>query len=170
MEWEGRFHSKHREAVMTAKRLKEFLDEEGVRYKTIKHDLTYTTAEAAASAHVSGHMVAKTVILELDGGMVMAVIPAHAHVDLAVMKDAMNARSLELVSERALEPEFPGCDLGALPPFGNLYGMPVYIDPELAECEEIAFNAGSHTELIRMAYQDFERLVHPKVLLLAAHT
>lgn len=155
---------------MTTKRLKEFLDKEGVHYKTIEHDLTYTTAEAAAMAHVSGHMVAKTVILELDGCMVMAVIPAHAHVDLAVMKEAMNARALELVTERALEPRFPGCDLGALPPFGNLYGMAVYIDPELTEREEIAFNAGSHTELVRMAYRDFERLVKPQVLLLATHT
>ena len=153
---------------MPAQKLRDFLNEHGVKYATIIHSPAFTAQEIAASAHVPGKELAKTVMVELDGKMAMAVLPASHKVNLDELREAAGASQLKLACEKEFADLFPGCEIGAMPPFGNLYNMDVYVAPALAEDEFIAFNAGSHTELIRLAYADFERLVQPKVIEFAA--
>jgi Ala-tRNA(Pro) deacylase len=153
---------------MPVKKLKEFLDSNKVKYVSISHSAAYTAQEIAASAHVPGKELAKTVMVKVDGKMAMAVLPASCKVDLLHLKDAVGAASVELAGEREFRDMFPGCETGGMPPFGNLYGVDVYVSAKLAEDQEIAFNAGSHTELLKLAYKDFERLVKPKVIHFAA--
>lgn len=148
---------------MPVKKLKDFLDNQKIKYVTVTHSPTYTAQEIAASAHIPGKELAKTVMVKIDGKMAMAVLPASCKVDFDLLKKAAQADRIELASEKEFKDLFPECELGAMPPFGNLYGMEVFVADTLAEDEEIAFNAGSHTELIRLAYRDFERLVKPKV-------
>ncbi len=149
---------------MPVRKLKEFLDSNKIKYVSIKHSLAYTAQEIAASAHIRGKELAKTVMVSLDGKTAMAVLPASYRVDLERLKKAAGASKIELLTEKDFKDMFPECEVGAMPPFGNLYGMEVYVAASLAEDDEIAFNAGSHTELIRVAYKDFERMVKPKVL------
>ena len=153
---------------MPVKKLKEFLDSNQVKYVTISHSAAYTAQEIAATAHVPGKELAKTVMVKVDGKMAMAVLPASFKVDLEHLKNAAGAKSVELAGEREFRDMFPGCETGGMPPFGNLYGMDVYVSGKLAEDAEIAFNAGSHTELVKLAYKDFDRLVKPKVVHFAA--
>ena len=153
---------------MPAKKLKEFLDSEKVKYVTIGHSVAYTAQEIAASAHIPGQELAKTVVVKLDGEMVLAVLPATARVDLELLRKASGAKSAELARENEFAGIFPGCELGAMPPFGNLYGLEVFVAQRLTEDEQIAFNAGTHIELIQLSYADFERLVRPRVLKLSA--
>ena len=148
---------------MPAKRLKEFLDGHHVKYVAMMHSTAYTAQEIAASAHVPGKELAKTVIVRIDGKMAMAVLPASFKVNFERLREAAGAERVELASEKEFQDAFPGCEVGAMPPFGNLYGMEVYASQALAEDEEIAFNAGSHTELIRLSYKDFEELASPRV-------
>jgi len=155
--WKG-FH------IMPVKKLKDFLDQQKVKYVCISHSPAYTAQEVAASAHVSGKDMGKTVIMKLDGKTAMAVLPAHRKIVLQDLRDVTGADQVRFASEQEFQALFPDCETGAMPPFGNLYGMDVYVAPGLAEEEEIAFNAGSHTEVIKMAYRDFETLVKPKVL------
>lgn len=147
---------------MPVKKLKEFLDKEGVKYVAITHSPAYTAQEIAASAHIPGQDLAKTVIVTLDGRMAMAVLPASYRIDFDLLKDATGAAKVELATEKEFKDMFPGCEVGAMPPFGNLYGMDVYVAETLAEDDEIAFNAGSHAELVKLDYADFDRLVRPK--------
>lgn len=148
---------------MPAQKLKEYLDRNGIRYRTITHSKAYTAQEVAESAHVSGRELAKTVIVRLDGKMAMAVLPTSRHVDLDELRGATGVERASLCTEHEFRNTFPGCELGAMPPFGNLWGVPVFVAEDLREDEEIAFNAGSHTELVQMRYEDFERLVRPRV-------
>lgn len=155
---------------MSATRLREFLDENGVKYEEIRHRAAYTAQEVAASAHVPGRDMAKTVVVKVDGRLALAIVPAAERVDVIRLKDAAHAASVTIAVEQDFRTAFPECELGAMPPFGNLYGVPVYVDAHLAEDERIAFNAGSHTEVMRLAYKDFEKLVHPTVVpLTVAH-
>lgn len=155
---------------MPARKVKEFLDSHKIKYVSIKHSEAFTAQEIAASAHISGKELAKTVMVSLDGKMAMTVLPASDRVDLDRLKEAAGARQIELLVEKDFKDRFPDCEVGAMPPFGNLYEMDVFVSESLAEDEEIAFNAGSHTELIRMAYKDFERLVRPRVLQFSSKT
>src|SRR3990172_6623236 len=152
-----------KEIVMPAKRLKEFLDGHQVKYVAMMHSPAYTAQQIAASAHVPGKELAKTVIVRIDGKMAMAVLPASFKVNFERLRAAAGPERVELASEKEFQDAFPGCEVGAMPPFGNLYGMEVYASQALAEDEEIAFNAGSHTELIRLSYKDFEELASPRV-------
>jgi Ala-tRNA(Pro) deacylase len=154
---------------MPVQRLKDFLDEHQVKYVVISHSRAFTTQEIAAATHIPGRDLAKTVIVEIDGKMAMAVLPGSQKVDLELLRDAVGAERVGLAKEEAFKDRFPECDLGAMPPFGNLYGMPVYVADSLTEDEEIAFNAGSHTQLVKMAYRDFERLVQPEVMRFAVN-
>jgi len=149
---------------MPVAKLKEFLDANGVKYVSISHSQAFTAMEVAESAHVQGKEMAKTVILNVDGRLRMAVLPAIQKVDLELLRRELGAASVELALEQEFRSDFPGCEVGAMPPFGNLFGLEVLVEPRLAADREIAFNAGSHTELIRMAYQDFERLVRPRLV------
>jgi len=153
---------------MPVKQLKEFLDSKNIKYITISHSPAYTAQAIAASAHVSGKELAKTVMVKVDGKMAMAVLPASYQVDFDLITEAVGARKIELASEAEFKDLFPECEVGAMPPFGNLYHMDVFVAARLAEDDEIAFNAGSHTELIRLSFRDFEQLVKPKVLAFSA--
>jgi len=148
---------------MPAKKVAQFLDSQKVKYVLIKHSPAFTAQEIAASAHIPGRELAKTVMVKLDGEMAMAVLPASYRVDFNGLKKVTGAKKIELASENEFQRLFPQCEIGAMPPFGNLYDMPVYVAQPLAEDEEIAFNAGSHAELMKLHYADFEKLVEPKV-------
>jgi Ala-tRNA(Pro) deacylase len=152
---------------MPIRQLKQLLDDRGVKYVTVRHSPAYTAQEVAASTHISGYEIAKTVIVKVDGRIAMAVIPAPLHVDLRQLKELIGADDLTLASESEFRMLFPECEAGAMPPFGPLYGMDTYVAARLADDEYIAFNAGTHTELIRMRYRDFARLADPKVLAFA---
>jgi Ala-tRNA(Pro) deacylase len=147
---------------MPARKLIKFLENNHIEYSTILHPPVYTAQEIAASAHVPGKELAKTVMVKINGKMAMAVVPASDKVDFKGLKKAAGAEKVELASEEEFKNMFPECDIGAMPPFGNLYEMEVFVDDHLSVDEEIAFNAGSHDELIKMTYRDFERLVHPR--------
>jgi len=149
---------------MPVKKLKEFLDKEKIKYVSIVHSTAYTAQEVAASAHIPGKELAKTVIVQLDGEMAMAVLPANRKIILQDLREVTGADQVKFVAEEDFKMKFPECEPGAMPPFGNLYGMEVYAATALGENEAIAFNAGSHTEVIKLAYKDFERLVKPKVV------
>ena len=144
--------------------LKEFLDSRGVKYVSIKHSLAYTAQEVAASAHVSGKEMVKTLVVKLDGKQALVALPANEKADLTHIKEATGAKSAELATEQEFGSRFPGCDVGAMPPFGNLYGMDTYVTESLTRDREIAFNAGTHTEVIRLSYADYERLATPGVI------
>lgn len=146
---------------MPVEKLKEFLDEKNVKYVTIQHSKAYTAQEVAASAHIPGKEVAKTVIVKIDGDMAMAVLPASYSVDFDQLKQVTGASTVELATEDEFKDRFPDCDVGAMPPFGRLYEMQTFMAASLAEDEQIAFNAGSHTELIRMSFSDYQRLANP---------
>ena len=148
---------------MPARKLKEFLDRENIKYIVIFHSRSYTAQEAAEYAHISGKNLAKTVIVRVDGRMAMAVLPAPEHIDLELLKGATGTTDITLAAEADFKDQFPGCEAGAMPPFGNLYDMDVYVEEALTEDNRIAFNAGSHVELIELSYQDFERLVKPRI-------
>jgi Ala-tRNA(Pro) deacylase len=153
---------------MPVKKLIDFLDSKKIRYICIKHSPAYTAQEIAASAHIPGREVAKTVMVKIDGKMAMAVLPATFQVDFELLRKASGGSKVELASESEFKDIFPKCEIGAMPPFGNLYEMEVFVAETLAEDEEIAFNAGSHTELIKLAYRDFELAVEPKVVKFSA--
>ncbi len=154
---------------MPVKKLKDFLDDHGVKYVSIAHSKAYTAQEIAAKTHIPGKDMAKTVMVRLDGKMAMAVLPASYKVDFHLLKKASGATEVELATETEFKDMFPECELGAMPPFGNLYGIEVFAAQTLAEDDEIVFNAGSHTELIKLAYTDFENLVKPKLLKFSTH-
>lgn len=154
---------------MQLSKLRSFLDSHHVKYLVISHSLAYTAQGVAALAHVSGKQLAKTVIVKIDGVLAMAVLPASLHVDLDRLRKLTGAQAVELASESEFKDAFPDCETGAMPPFGNLYDMPVYADSSLAECEEITFSAGTHRELVRMNWDDMLHLVNPTVDELAYH-
>ena len=149
---------------MPAKKLKEFLDSHKVKYVTISHSPAYTAQAIAESAHIPGKELAKTVIVKIGNNFAMAVAPASFSVNLRHLQDSIGSEQIDLASEPEFKDLFPDCEVGAMPPFGNLYDMEVYVAEQLTEDEEIAFNAGSHTELVRLSYKDYENLVKPKVV------
>jgi Ala-tRNA(Pro) deacylase len=155
---------------MPVGKLKKFLDEKGAKYVVISHAPAYTAQEIAALAHIPGKQLAKTVMVKIDGRIAMAVLPASYVVDFDRLKAAAGASEVTLASEDEFRSLFPESEVGAMAPFGNLYDMAVFADESLAEDEEIAFNAGSHKELFRMAYKEFETLVKPKVVGFAKKT
>lgn len=148
---------------MLAKTLTNFLDERKVNYETISHSPAVTASGVAQAAHIPGGMLAKTVMVYIDRIMAMAVLPANHRVRLDDLRDLTGADDVRLAHEDDFKRRFPDCEEGAMPPFGNLYGMATYVSPLLAAQKEIAFNAGSHTEIIKMKWADYERLANPLV-------
>lgn len=149
---------------MPVKKLKDYLDDNKVKYITISHSNAFTALEVAASAHVPGKQLAKTVMVKIDGKMTMVVLPSAYKVDFDLLKNATDAKQIELASEEEFTMLFPSCEIGAMPPFGNLYNMKVYVAETLTKSEEISFAAGLNSELIKLNYQDFEKLVQPIVI------
>src|SRR6185295_9470864 len=149
---------------MPVKKLKQFLDENQVKYLCISHSKAYTAQEVAQSAHVPGRAMAKVVIVKLDGELAMAVLPTNRKVVLQDLRDVTGSDQVRFATEEEFKDRFPDCEIGAMPPFGNLYGMEVFAAESLAAAGEIAFNAGSHEEIIKLDYADFERLVQPNLM------
>ncbi len=149
---------------MYGERIIQYLYNNHIRYNIISHPASYTAQGTAHSAHISGKQIAKTVIIKIDGVAKMMVIPGNLRVNLHMLKSIFWANRVELVSEDELKALFPDCEIGGMPPFGNLYGIDVYVARELTKDNEIAFNAGNHRELIKMNYNDFARMVHPNVM------
>lgn len=144
-------------------RLTTYLRANGVPFGVQHHPLAYTAHEVAASEHVLATQMAKVVMVVADGVLVMLVVPASRKVDQAATAATLDVQDVRLAGEHEFQHAFPDSDLGAMPPFGNLYGIRVYVDRELAHDEVIVFNAGTHTETISCTFADFERLVKPVV-------
>jgi Ala-tRNA(Pro) deacylase len=149
---------------MSAKSLTAYLDKNQVSYTTITHTPAFTAQEIADSAHVPGGELAKTVMVKLDDRIVEAVLPATHQLDLESFRTSTGAEKVELATETEFEDYFPDCEVGAMPPCGNIYGVDVYMSPSLKSGRLILFNAGSHSELISMLYKDYEKLVHPSIV------
>jgi len=149
---------------MPVQKLIELLDSHQIKYTVLTHSVAYTAQGVAALTHTPGKELAKTVIVDLDGALAMAVLPASGAVNVSELRAATGAKTVTLAKESEFKDWFPDCETGAMPPFGNLYGMRVFVDESLTFDKGIAFNAGSHRELMRLAYADFEKLVKPTVL------
>jgi Ala-tRNA(Pro) deacylase len=154
---------------MTCKILKHFLDGQNVKYITTNHSRAYTAQEIAASAHVSGNDFAKVVMLKADEEMTMAVLPASDKVDLKSLRQLLGVRNVYFTDENDFQDRFPGCEVGAMPPFGNLYGIRVVLAHTFCDSKTISFNSGLHTEIIQMDYDDYIRLVNPEIMDLTRH-
>lgn len=148
---------------MPATVLREYLVQNHARYVTIPHSPAITAQEVAASAHIPGRKIAKTVMVKVDGDLAMVVLPANRRVDLHRVQQAARARFVRLANEEEFAGLFRDCELGAMPPLGDLYGLDVYAARELTEDDSIAFNAGTHAELIELPYAEFRRLARPLV-------
>ena len=148
---------------MPVKKLKEYLDTHMIKYITIDHSPAYSAREVASSTFVPRREFAKCVMVKADDRIAMTVLPASRHVDLEKLATAAGSRNVRLASEREFEKLFPGCETGAMPPFGNLYGLDTYVDATLEQDDEISFNAGTHTQVIRLAFDDYEKLVKPTI-------
>jgi Ala-tRNA(Pro) deacylase len=149
---------------MLTQRVQQLLDAGGTGYGVLSHREVFTAQEVAETSHVSGRRLAKVLIAkERDGRYLMVVLPAPCRVDLAAVRDAASTRRLSLATEAELAGLFPDCDTGAMPPFGNLYNLPVYVDACFSRDGDFFFQAGNHQEVVRIRYEEFERLAHPVV-------
>jgi len=149
---------------MSEPRLQQYLHAHGIGFETIHHARTITAQDTAHSVHVDDAELAKSVMVKLGGRMAMVVLGADKRLDLTALSRATGQAPALLAEEREFAVLFPDCELGAMPPFGNLYGIDVYVDDALSQDHEIAFNAGSHTEVMRIPFALFEQLVHPRRL------
>jgi len=145
------------------KRLQNYLDSHNIPYEVVSHPTAYTAHDVAETLHVSANMFAKVVIVKADERLLMVVLPASWKVDFKQLKDVLRAENVRLATEYEFAQLFPDCDIGSMPPFGNLYGIEVYVDELLTRDEEILFEAGTHAGAIKLRYKDFAELVHPKV-------
>ena len=141
---------------MVNQRLKDFLDENRVTYKVAAHSEVYTAQEIAQALHVPGKELAKVVMIKAGQRFIMTVLPASLKIDLALLKETLGEKEIRLATEGEFQNLFPGCEVGAMPPFGNLYGLDVYVERSLAEDEEIFFQAGNHIESIKMKCKDYQ--------------
>lgn len=145
-------------------RLEEMLDREKISYEIYCHPQAFTAQGVAAVQHIPGRTMAKVVILKVDGSHIMAVLPASRSVDFDTVQTELRAKEVSLATEEEFVSLFPECEIGAMPPFGNLFGLPVYVDPLLEKNDTIYFNAGSHKQTMRLKYDDFKNLVKPRVV------
>lgn len=155
--------------MAVSKTLAAFLKERKIAHKSLKHPVVYTAQEIAAAQHVPGKQLAKCVLVKHDNGFHLAVLPAIHLIDLPKLKKLLKAKQLKLASESDIKRLFPDSEVGAMSPFGNLYGVPVIVDKALADCAEMVCNAGSHTTTMKLRYKDFEKLAKPKVSAFGLH-
>jgi len=144
-------------------RLEEMFTKSGTRYELFEHPLAISAQRVAQAEHVPGASEAKVVIVRVGGHDMMAVLPATHRVDLEKLKILLEAEQAQIVDERILRGLFPDCEVGAMPPFGHLYGLPVLLDRSFRNRAKIVFNAGSHTEAIRMQYEDYVKFANPLI-------
>ena len=147
-----------------AKRLRELLEKAKIAYEVYNHPLAYTAQEIAERQHFSGNEMAKVVMLRVDGELVMAVITGNQKIHLMTARENLGAREVRLATEDEFLSRFPDCEIGAMPPFGHLFDLPVYVDPAVTENEWIYFNAGNHVQTVRLRYRDFSELSAPRLL------
>jgi Ala-tRNA(Pro) deacylase len=145
------------------KHISEFLDSQHIAYQHCIHSPAYTAQGIAHTQHISGKEIAKVVMVMADSKMVMAVLPGSRRIDLALLRRLLNAGTIRLATENEFRDFFPDCELGAMPPLGNLYHLEVWMDESIKPHPTMVFNAGNHAETIQMSYFDFERLVQPHV-------
>lgn len=150
-------------------KVKNFLDKEKVKYEIAEHSLAYTASEVAGAQHVPGKKMVKSVIVKTEGDFIMCVLPAIHMVDFSKLKKALNTKKVELADEEEIATLFPDYDVGAEPPFGQLYGLKVIADMILDEDEEIIFNAGTHTDVVKMRFSDFKSIVKPVIANIGSH-
>lgn len=151
------------------KKVKDFLENERVGYQLLQHDRLFTAAEIAGAKHIPGQQMIKIVIVNIDNQFVMCLLAATHHLDLEKFKKAVGAKEIRLANESEMLTLFPDCEVGSEPPFGALYDLKVFADPVLKKDDEVAFNAGTHTDLIKMRYEEFLRLVNPKFVDMGVH-
>jgi len=149
---------------MPLSKLTHYLDNHKVKYVVISHSKAFTAQEVAASAHIPGKDMAKTVIVDADGELKMVVVPSTHHINFDQLKSALGVHEVSLASEKDFRDRFPDCELGAMPPFGNLYDMETIVAESLAEDDEIVFNAGTHKKAVKLSFEDFRSLVKPKII------
>lgn len=149
---------------MPSKALEEYLRKNNVKYSCINHPVAYASKEVSHVSHIPEQDLAKTVIINAGKKMVMVVLPSSVSVDFQSLRKSLHENDVSLATEKEFSKQFPDCELGAMPPFGNLYNMEVYVDKSLSHNTEIAFNAGTHNEVVKLLYKDFDKLVHPKVI------
>ncbi len=149
--------------------IQQFLTENAVQYETLPHRTTFTASRLADALHEPGDYVAKSVVLKADGEYVLAVLPASHELELSLARTEMGCNHLELAHEEELGPLFPDCELGAMPPFGSLYGLRTWVDSRLTEDDHIVFDGQTHTEAVRMSYDSFAALEDPMVADLSHH-
>jgi Ala-tRNA(Pro) deacylase len=149
--------------LMILKKLKDYLETNGVSYEVGFHPEVFTAQEIAAAQHVPGKEMAKVVMVKADGKMLTLVLPASHQIDMKKLKRVLKCKKVSMAKEKEFEELFPDCEVGAMPPFGNLYRLEVLVDQVLAEDASIVFQAGNHIETVRMKYSDYARLVNPKV-------
>ena len=152
-----------------SKKLREFLDENHVKYVVVSHSKAYTAQEVAAALHIKGKILVKSIIVKSDGEYAMVVLSADCRINFDMLKTVLGKDNVGLASEEDFKSLFPECEIGAMPPFGNLYDLKVYMAESLLEDEEIAFNAGTHTEVIRVSMEDYKRLANPEVAKISEH-
>lgn len=150
-------------------KLREFLEANKIPYSVHSHPTAFTAQEIAALSHVKGRALAKVVMVKAGADLAMLVLPADHRVDLNRVKAILGAKEVRLAQEAEFSGVFPGCEVGAMPPFGNLFGLPVCADRSLEKDEEIVFNAGTHTLTAKLAWRDFARTVQPRMEEFAAH-
>ena len=146
-----------------------FLNANKIKYQVITHSRAYTAQEIAALVHIPGQELAKTVLVRMDDDLVMTVLPANYRIDFELLSSVLGTDRVRLAEEDEFKSIFPDCEIGAMPPFGNLFNIPVYMAQSLEDDEMIAFNAGSHTEILRMSMDDYKRLVNPLVVRISEH-
>jgi Ala-tRNA(Pro) deacylase len=152
----------------TAMNVQKLLQESGAPFETTHHNLAYSANEVAAAIHVSGKQFAKGVLYKADGSYVLAVLPACMHVDEDKLAGAIHAHHVAMAPEQDLDRLFPDCEVGAMPPFGREYGVRMVVDGSLTHFDEIAFQSGTHTDVVKMRYKDYERIESPQVASFAA--
>lgn len=149
---------------MALTKLIDYLDEQEIDYRLLDHPIRYTAEATAKAAHVDASEFAKTVVVRIDGAPALAVTRGQDKVDLERLREAAGAAHVELASEWDFDELFPGVHKGAMPPFGNLFDLPVFVDRKLTDDETLYFNAGTHSQVMALAYDDFQRLVEPSVV------
>ncbi len=149
---------------MICAKLAQLLDDSKVKYTLVPHSLSYTAKEISQAAHIAGKELAKSVVVWMDGTQVLVVLPGSDMIDFTMLRTQVGASNVELATESDFKDRFPECEVGAMPPFGKLFNMKTYVAASLKDDEEILFNAGSHRELIKMTYAEYERLAEPVVI------
>ena len=147
---------------MPAERVKQYLRSQGAEFETRVHERKYTAQETAAATHVTGRELAKTVVLQTEEGLVIVVVPASSRVHLGKARAALGVEKARLADEAEFSNLFPECEMGAMPPLGRLFAVDMWMDSTFKEKKEVAFPAGTHTEIVKMSLSDFEQLEDPK--------